>query len=92
MPRGGWVGDLPNQSTPPPKKEEPEKKEPVPRPAPAQPPKTQTWGGGPPRYPVTVPFRPPLPRPAPASDMSLPIQIGILALLAVFLFMSLRSG
>ena len=91
MPRGGWVGDsMPNQP-PPPGEKAPEKKEPVPRPAPAQPPKTQTWGG-PPRYPVTVPFRPPLPRPAPASDMSLPIQIGILALLAVFLFMSLRSG
>lgn len=91
MPRGfGGVDSVPN---PPPEQKAPEKKEPIPRPAPAQPPKNaQTWGGQP-RYPVTtVPFRPPPPRPAPASDMSLPIQIGILALLAVFLFMSLRSG
>ena len=90
MPRGfGGVDSTPNP--PAPEKKAPEK-EPVSRPAPAQPPKTQTWGGQP-RYPVTtVPFRPPPPRPAPASDMSLPIQIGILALLAVFLFMSLRSG
>ena len=84
------MDSMPNQP-PPPVQKAPEKKEPVPRPPPAQPPKTQTWGG-PPRYPVTVPFRPHPPRPAPASDMSLPIQIGILALLAVFLFMSLRSG
>ena len=78
---------------PVPEKKPPEKEErPVPRPAPAQPPQNpqKTWGGPPPRYPVA--YRPPPPRPAPASDMSLPIQIGILALLAVFLFMSLRSG
>ncbi len=72
------------------KEKEKEKEPPKPayqgpvRPPPRPPPPAARWGAAPP-----APFRP---APRASSDMTLPVQIGILALLAVFLFMSLRSG